>query len=89
MQHQKPADMQNTALVAQHGSWNRSTKNGYRIVSLHFNKDGTISRKMFLTGFLQGKKVIGRPVDIFERPDGSLIISDDYSGALWLVRYGG
>ena len=89
LQHQKPADMQNTALVAQHGSWNRSTKNGYRIVSLHFNEDGTISRKMFLTGFLQGKKVIGRPVDIFERPDSSLIISDDYSGALWLVRYGG
>ena len=79
--------MQNTALVAQHGSWNRSTKNGYRIVSLHFKKGGTISRKMFLTGFLQGEKVIGRPVDIFERADGSLIISDDYSGALWLVRY--
>ncbi len=89
LQHQKSPELQNTALVAQHGSWNRSTKNGYRIVSLHFNKDGTISRKMFLTGFLQGKKVIGRPVDIFERADGSLIISDDYSGALWLVRYGG
>ncbi len=89
LRHQKPADMQNTALVAQHGSWNRSTKNGYRIVSLHFNKDGTISRKMFLTGFLQGKKVIGRPVDIFERADGSLLISDDYAGALWLVRYRG
>ena len=87
LRHQKPADMQNTALVAQHGSWNRSTKNGYRIVSLHFNKDGTIRRKMFLTGFLQGEKVIGRPVDIFERLDGSLIISDDYSDALWLVRY--
>ncbi|MCP4937470.1 MAG: sorbosone dehydrogenase family protein [bacterium] len=89
LKHQKSPNMQNTALVAQHGSWNRSTKNGYRIVSLHFNKDGTISRKLFLTGFLQGKKVIGRPVDIYERSNGSLIISDDYSGALWLVRYDG
>ena len=68
LKHQKSADMQNTALVAQHGSWNRSTKNGYRIVSLHFTKDGTISRKMFLTGFLQGEKVIGRPVDILSAP---------------------
>lgn len=86
LQHQKTADMQNVALVAQHGSWNRSAKNGYRIVSLHFHPNGTVSRKLFLTGFLQGQKVVGRPVDIFERLNGNLLISDDYNGALWLVR---
>lgn len=87
LRHQKPASMQNTALVAQHGSWNRSTKNGYRIVSLHFGKDNAISRKIFLNGFLQGQKVIGRPVDIIERQNGNLLISDDYNGAIWRVRY--
>ena len=89
LKHQKAPNMQNTALVAQHGSWNRSSKIGYRLVSLHFGKDGTISRKMFLTGFLQGKKVIGRPVDIFEQSNGDLFISDDLTGVLWLVRYRG
>lgn len=86
LRHQKPASMQNTALIAQHGSWNRSKKNGYRIVSLHFGKDNVISRKIFLSGFLQGQKVIGRPVDILERENGDLLISDDYNGSIWLVR---
>ena len=86
LRHQKSPDLQNTALVAQHGSWNRSKKNGYRLVALHFDKQGKITRKMFLTGFAKGQKTIGRPVDILERKDGSLLVSDDYNGVIWLVR---
>ncbi len=87
LRHQKPADMQNVALIAQHGSWNRSTKDGYRLISLHFGKDGTIKRKVFLGGFLRGQKVIGRPVDILERKDGSLLVSDDFNGTIWRITY--
>ena len=86
LRHQKSTVMKNTALVAQHGSWNRSKKDGYRLVSLHFDAQGKISRKIFLKGFLKGQNVIGRPVDIFERKDGSLLISDDKNGTIWLVR---
>ena len=89
LRHQKNRKMQNIALVGQHGSWNRSKKRGYRIVSLQFKDDGTIERKMFLTGFLKNGEVIGRPVDVLERKDGSLLISDDYAGVIWLVTYGG
>ena len=89
LKHQKSPDMQNVALIAQHGSWNRSKKHGYRIVSLHFDKEGPIRRKIFLKGFLKKGDVLGRPVDILERRDGSLLISDDFSDVIWLVQYRG
>jgi len=73
------------ALVALHGSWNRTRKDGYAVVSLHWRPDGTIEEREFLTGFLTGEQVIGRPVDVEEAPDGAFYVSDDYAGAVYRV----
>ncbi|BFM15123.1 hypothetical protein R50073_13060 [Maricurvus nonylphenolicus] len=82
-----PEDFQQSALVALHGSWNRSIPDGYRVVSLHWN-DGKIERRDFLAGFELDGDVIGRPVDITQGPDGAVYISDDYAGAIYRMAYG-
>ena len=73
------------ALVALHGSWNRAELDGYKVVSLHWDEQGRISERDFLTGFLVGDDVIGRPVDVAEGPDGAFYVSDDYAGAIYRV----
>jgi glucose/arabinose dehydrogenase len=75
------------ALVALHGSWNRSKKDGYKVVSLHEQADGSIIEKDFVSGFLKDDQVIGRPVDVAESPDGAFYISDDSAGAIYRVIY--
>ena len=80
---------QGAALVALHGSWNRRQKDGYKVVSLHWQPDGTISERDFLIGFLEDEDVIGRPVDVAEGPDGAFYVSDDYAGAVYRVAWGG
>lgn len=82
-----PAEYNKTALVALHGSWNRSTPDGYRVVSLHW-QEGKIIRKDFLAGFEQDGDIIGRPVDVTQDQDGAIYISDDYAGAIYRVAYG-
>lgn len=82
-----PEAYQNAALVALHGSWNRSVKDGYKVVSLHFSNNNRIVERDFITGFEQNGDVIGRPVDIAQGTDGSLYISDDYSGSIYRVTY--
>ena len=89
-----PVQYHRAALVALHGSWNRSTRDGYKVVSLHWQADGSVQERDFMTGFLrndkqQGEQVVGRPVDIAEAMDGSLYISDDYSGTIFKVFYFG
>jgi glucose/arabinose dehydrogenase len=74
-----------TALVALHGSWNRTRKDGYKVVSLHWSPEGTIREEDFLSGFLEDENVIGRPVDVAEGPDGTVFVSDDYAGAVYRV----
>ena len=83
-----PAGYEHAALVALHGSWNRSVKDGYKVVALHWRDDGSIDATDFLTGFEKNGRVVGRPVDIAEGPDGALYISDDYAGAIYRVAYG-
>ena len=78
----------NAAIVALHGSWNRTVKDGYKVVSLHFAADGTITERDFLSGFLRDDEVLGRPAEVAEGPDGAVYVSDDYSGAVYRVRYG-
>jgi glucose/arabinose dehydrogenase/mono/diheme cytochrome c family protein len=82
-----PDEFNQSALVALHGSWNRSSPDGYKVVSLHW-KDGKITRKDFLTGFEKDSDIIGRPVDITQDSDGAIYISDDYAGAIYRVAYG-
>jgi glucose/arabinose dehydrogenase len=82
-----PAGYERTALVALHGSWNRSTPDGYKVVSLHWTGNG-IEERDFLTGFYQDGDVAGRPVDVAQGPDGAIYISDDYAGAIYRVTPG-
>ncbi len=84
---QLPNEYSKVALVALHGSWNRSTPDGYRVVSLHW-QDGKIIRKDFLTGFEKDGDIIGRPVDVTQDSEGAIYISDDYAGAIYRVAYG-
>jgi glucose/arabinose dehydrogenase len=76
---------QGAALVALHGSWNRTQKDGYKVVSLHWKADGKIEERDFATGFEAGGDLIGRPVDVAEGPDGAIYVSDDYAGVIYRV----
>ena len=86
LKHAKqPAPYRFAAVVALHGSWNRSEKDGYKVVSLHWDAAGRIHERDFLWGFLRGEDVAGRPVDVSESPDGAVYVSDDYGGAVYQV----
>jgi glucose/arabinose dehydrogenase len=80
-----PAEYRHAAVAALHGSWNRSSKDGYKVVSLHFATDGTVEERDFLTGFLRDETAVGRPADVAEGPDGSIYVSDDFGGAVYRV----
>ena len=83
-----PDTYRNAALVALHGSWNRSSHDGYKVVSLHHREDGSFEEKDFLSGFEKDGDVIGRPVDVAAGPDDCVYISDDYSMSILKVCYG-
>jgi glucose/arabinose dehydrogenase len=80
---QFPTDWQEDLLVSFHGSWNRSTKTGYKIV--HITTKGTPKMSDFLTGFLDGNITIGRPVDIIFDKQGSIFISDDKANRVYKI----
>jgi len=78
-----PAKYRNAIFLARHGSWNRTKKIGGDIVVAYLNKDGTVkSIEPFVTGFLENNNYVGRPVDLHVLKDGSLLVSDDYNGAV-------
>src|SRR5882672_9505008 len=84
-----PKTYKNVAIIARHGSWNRSKKVGGDVVVVKLNKDGTMkSMEPLITGFLEDNKYIGRPVDVLPMKDGSLLVSDDWNGAVYRVTYG-
>ena len=82
-----PASYRGAALVALHGSWNRTVKDGYRVVSLHWEGD-SVRERDFAVGFERDGDVIGRPVDVAEGPDGAIYVSDDYAGAVYRIAHG-
>ena len=83
-----PPEYQGDAFVAQRGSWNRSSKVGYRIVRVRFDGGRVQGVEPFIEGWLQpGERVTGRPVDLEELPDGSLLVSDDTAGVIYRVTY--
>ena len=87
---QFPTGYKNQLLVAQHGSWNRSKPDGYRIATVRFEHNKPVSEAVFIDGWLtQDDNVLGRPVDILELPDGSLLISDDHLGLIYKIEYKG
>lgn len=84
-----PGDFSRVALTALHGSWNRGTPDGYRVVSLHFTGGGEADTKIeerdFFSGFNKNGEIIGRPVDVAQGPDGDIYVSDDYAGAIYRI----
>lgn len=86
-----PEQYKHQAFIAEHGSWNRSEKIGYRIMMVTFNEAGeTTSYQPFIYGWLQGEEDIrGRPVAFLQLKDGSVLISDDHSGKIYRVSYSG
>ncbi|MDN5924789.1 MAG: PQQ-dependent sugar dehydrogenase, partial [Xanthomonadales bacterium] len=84
---QFPKRYHGAAFIAEHGSWNRSKKVGYRVVAVFIQGDKVIGSEPFLTGFLDAPHVLGRPVDVLELSDGSLLVSDDRNGAIYRISH--
>ncbi len=74
---------------AQHGSWNRSTPVGARVMFTPVDADGQVTGETipFAEGWLRNGSYSGRPVDVQQLPDGSLVVSDDFAGALYRIVY--
>jgi glucose/arabinose dehydrogenase len=90
---QFPDEYRNNVFIAEHGSWNRSEKSGYRVVRVVLDSRNRVVRhEHFVEGWLQkdargNESVWGRPADVLVMPDGSLLISDDLAGVIYRVRY--
>lgn len=84
-----PIDYRNRLFIAQHGSWNRSTKVGYRIIGVRVRAGQVVDWAPFAEGWLQGEQSWGRPVDVEIAPDGALLVSDDKAGAIYRISYSG
>jgi glucose/arabinose dehydrogenase len=85
--HQFPAAYRNQVFIAEHGSWNRSKKIGYRVSMVRIENNRAVSYEPFATGWQQGDDAWGRPADVLALPDGSLLVSDDHAGAIYRIRY--
>ena len=84
---QFPEAYRNQILIAEHGSWNRSKKIGYRVSLVRVENGKGVAYEPFATGWLQGETPWGRPADVLVMPDGSLLVSDDYAGAIYRITY--
>ena len=83
-----PEEYDNAAFITLHGSWNRSSKVGYKVVAAQFDKAGNLETLHdFMTGFLDGEKTIGRPAAPFILSDGSLLVSDDFQNLIYRVTF--
>lgn len=81
------SDYLNMAFIAEHGSWNRTEPVGYKVSTVSMDDNGkSLAHNTFAEGWLQPDgKVLGRPVDVETMQDGSLLISDDFSGVIYRV----
>ena len=82
-----PEAYRNRIFIAQHGSWNRSTKNGYRVVSVVVENAQVLKYEIFVEGWVQNESAWGRPVDLLVMPDGAMLVSDDYAGLIYRITY--
>ena len=82
-----PAEYRNSVFVAEHGSWNRSQKSGYKVVRISVNDKGEKSQETFAEGWLNGQRNWGRPVDFLLMPDGAMLLSDDQNGVVYRISY--
>jgi glucose/arabinose dehydrogenase len=85
-----PEQYRNNIFLAEHGSWNRSTKIGYRVSLVEIeNSSKAVSYETFANGWLDEaeQKAWGRPVDVLMLPDGSMLVSDDYANVVYRIYY--
>jgi glucose/arabinose dehydrogenase len=82
-----PESYRNQAFIAEHGSWNRKEKSGYRITLVRLEGSKPVSYASFATGFHRGNEIFGRPVDLLVLSDGSMLVSDDVAGAVYRITY--
>ena len=87
-----PAEYRDNIFIAMHGSWNRSTKQGYNVMRVTLDAKGNAKKiEPFLEGFLSDAKadppMWGRPVDVLQMRDGALLVSDDYNGVIYRISY--
>lgn len=85
---QFPRSYRHALFSAQHGSWNRSEPVGARVMVTTFDASGKARTRPFAEGWLAADGGYdGRPVDVIQTPDGALLVSDDFAGAIYRIRY--
>jgi len=82
-----PKEYRDGIFIAEHGSWDRSAPTGYRVSRAELNGDRAVKYEPFAEGWLMGRMHWGRPVDVLVMPDGALLVSDDYAGAVYRISY--
>lgn len=82
-----PAAYKNRIFIAEHGSWNRTEPIGYRVSMVTIDGNNAVSYEPFATGWLNNGEAWGRPVDVLQLPDGSLLVSDDFANAIYRITY--
>lgn len=84
-----PEKYKNAIFSAQHGSWNRTTPVGARVMVTFIDEEGIATTEPFAEGWIDANgEYLGRPVDVEQLRDGSIIVSDDLAGALYRISYG-
>jgi glucose/arabinose dehydrogenase len=87
LQHSDDPELKTAALVTKHGSQDPEVPAGFEIVSLHWHDDGRIEEEKFMTGCLKDKRILCQPVDLIEAQDGTLFVSDDFTGAIYRLTF--
>jgi len=82
-----PPQYRQQIFIAEHGSWNRSRKTGYRISLVKLEHQKAVSYTSFASGWLQGQVAWGRPVDVQVDHTGALLVSDDKAGVIYRIVY--
>lgn len=82
-----PAEYREQVFIAEHGSWNRSEKIGYRVTLVRMERGQPVGYETFAEGWLQGDEASGRPVDLLFLEDGSMLVSDDKNGRIYRISY--
>lgn len=84
---QFPAAYKNRLIIAEHGSWNRSSPVGYQLSMVNVD-EGAREKEIFASGWLEDGEAWGRPVDIEQMPDGAILVSDDFADVIYRISYG-
>ncbi|MBN8728323.1 MAG: sorbosone dehydrogenase family protein [Xanthomonadales bacterium] len=82
-----PKRYRGAAIIAEHGSWNRGSKSGYRVVAVRLDGSRVLGEDVLVDGFQTNQQTHGRPADVLVMPDGALLIADDHAGAVYRLSY--